>query len=32
VGFESAASAPTRFAMVALDLPSGSSEKSGKSN
>jgi hypothetical protein len=34
VGFESAdaATGPTRFALVVLDLPSGSSGKSGKSN
>jgi len=34
VGFESSGTAAgqTRFALVALDLPSGSSEKSGKSN
>jgi len=32
VGFEGAASAQTRFSLVAVDLPSGSSEKPGKSN
>jgi hypothetical protein len=32
VGFESSSAGETRFALVAVDLPSGSSEKSGKSN
>jgi hypothetical protein len=32
VGFENSSTGQTRFALVALDLPSGSSEKSGKSN
>jgi hypothetical protein len=32
VGFEDSSAAQTRFALVAVDLPSGSSEKSDKSN
>ena len=32
VGFESSAPGQTRFALVALDLPSGTSESAGKSN
>jgi hypothetical protein len=32
VGFEDSSAGQTRFALVAVDLPSGSSEKSGKSN
>jgi hypothetical protein len=32
VGFENSSAGETRFALVAVDLPSGSSEKSGKSN
>jgi hypothetical protein len=32
VGFENSSAGQTRFALVAVDLPSGSSEKSGKSN
>jgi hypothetical protein len=32
VGFDDSATGQTRFALVAVDLPSGSSEKSGKSN
>jgi hypothetical protein len=32
VGFEDSSAGETRFALVEVDLPSGSSEKSGKSN
>jgi hypothetical protein len=32
VGFESSENGQTRFALVALDLPSGSDDKTGKSN
>ena len=32
VGFDDSSAGQTRFALVAVDLPSGSSDKTGKSN